>query len=71
MTQTCGRVSAYALLLACVYATPPQPQQVLADTVLPQVGVNGRNSAYYTQVAKEDQLFTVRYLITYPDTPNV
>lgn len=54
-----------------VSAVPSQPQQVLAETILPKVGVRGRNSAYYTQVAKEDQLFNVRYLVAYPDKPAV
>ncbi|KAF2688721.1 hypothetical protein K458DRAFT_384895 [Lentithecium fluviatile CBS 122367] len=33
------------------------------------VDVIGRNSAYYSQVAKEAQPFQVRYLVFYPDVP--
>lgn len=76
MMQNCrwSLANATGLLLSIFeVVTSLQPQSVLADqnTVLPRVRVNGRNSAYYTQVSKEEQLFAVRYLVAYPDTPAV
>ncbi|KAF2747024.1 hypothetical protein M011DRAFT_526417 [Sporormia fimetaria CBS 119925] len=46
-------------------------QHPFSSAASARVPVNGHNSAYYTQVPKEEQLFKVRYLVTYPDVPAV
>jgi hypothetical protein len=57
--------------LSLVHAAvmPPHYQTVLADTSPMNDKVPGHNDAYYTQVEANDQLFTVRELVIYPNPP--
>jgi hypothetical protein len=59
------------VLSTCAAALQPPTQAVLAGTSTPKVKVIGRNSAYYTQVVKDDQLFKVEQLVVYPDRPSM
>ncbi|KAF2793420.1 hypothetical protein K505DRAFT_417805 [Melanomma pulvis-pyrius CBS 109.77] len=66
------RVLAFApsvLLATPVNAILSHPQGVLAEAVLPKVGVPGRNSAYFTRVVQEGNEHVMVYLyghISYP-----